>query len=124
MLTVFGEKNSPKRPKMTLKRPNYKAIWLYCQHIAYYDDKAISSVSNYLDGKLNGEFKFFYKNGIIAEIGEYKSGLRTGRWKSFYPNDSLYTTGTYSDDKFNGKWEVYYPNGKFKQIGNYPKITR
>lgn len=44
---------------------------------------------NYLNGKRNGDFTFYYDNGEIKNRGEYENNRRTGKWEYYYNNGQL-----------------------------------
>ena len=44
---------------------------------------------NYLHGKKNGMFIFYYRNGIIESQGSYIDNKRDGRWTYRYPNNQV-----------------------------------
>jgi antitoxin component YwqK of YwqJK toxin-antitoxin module len=39
---------------------------------------------NYLNGKRNGEFVFYYKNGKVKSKGKYLNTYRIGKWEYYY----------------------------------------
>jgi antitoxin component YwqK of YwqJK toxin-antitoxin module len=55
----------------------------------------ICTISYYVDGKINGEFKSYYKNGQISSICSY------------------------TDDKIQGEYKKYYSDGQLEKICNY-----
>jgi antitoxin component YwqK of YwqJK toxin-antitoxin module len=77
--------------------------WLF-----YHEDgKSVMSVENYKDGKLEGEFKTFYKTGKPTEIAYYKDGLLDSVYKKYSIKGFLYQHFSYKNGKMNGK-AVYY----------------
>jgi len=77
--------------------------WLY-----YHEDgKSIMSEENYVDGKLDGEYKTFYPSGEPTEIASYKNGLLHGNYKKYSIKGFLYQDFNYAEGKLNGM-AVYY----------------
>ncbi len=77
--------------------------WLYFHE----DGKTVMSEENYVDGKLNGEYKTFYKSGKPTEIAYYKNGLLDSVYKKYSIKGYLYQHFNYKNGKLNGK-AVYY----------------
>lgn len=44
---------------------------------------------NYLNGKRNGNFIFYYDNGKIRNEGSYENNRRIGKWKYYYSSGQL-----------------------------------
>ena len=77
--------------------------WLY-----YHEDgKSIMSEENYVDGKLDGEYKTFYPTGEPTETAYYKNGLLHGNYKKYSIKGFLYQDFNYAEGKLNGM-AVYY----------------
>ena len=51
--------------------------------IDYYDNGSLFSISNYMEGYLNGEYKEFHLNGKNSIIGNYKNNLKVGYWYTY-----------------------------------------
>ena len=51
--------------------------------IDYYDNGSLFSISNYMEGYLNGEYKEFHLNGKNSIIGSYKNNLKVGYWYTY-----------------------------------------
>ncbi len=71
------------------------------------DGKTIMSVENYAGGRLDGEYKTFYKTGKPTEVAYYKGGLLDSVYKKYSIKGYLYQHFTYRGGKLNGK-AVYY----------------
>ncbi len=83
--------------------------WLY-----YHEDgKSIMSEENYVNGKLDGEYKTFYPTGEPTEIAYYKNGLLHGNYKKYSIKGFLYQDFNYAGGQI--KW-----NGRLLQ----PEIRR
>ena len=60
-----------------------------------------------INGKIEGEFKYYYANGQLEEIEQYIDGKLNGESKSYYPNGKLYIIETFMEDKKNGEYKEY-----------------
>ena len=78
------------------------------------DGKTIMSEENYNNGKLDGEYKTYYKSGKPTEIAYYKNGLLDSVYKKYSIKGHLYQHFSYKGGKLNGK-AVYY-NRKTGQL--------
>jgi antitoxin component YwqK of YwqJK toxin-antitoxin module len=77
--------------------------WLYYHP----DGKSVMSEENYLNGKLDGEYKTFYSSGEPTEITTYKNGLLDGNYKKYSIKGFLYQDFNYKKGKLNGM-AIYY----------------
>lgn len=77
--------------------------WLF-----YHEDgKTVMSEENYIEGKLDGEYKTFYPDGSPTEITSYKNGLLDGNYKKFAIKGHLIFDFHYSKGTLNGM-AIYY----------------
>ena len=82
---------------------NREGNWLF-----YHEDgKTVMSEENYINGKLDGEYKTYFKSGKSTEIAYYKDGLLDSVYKKYSIKGHLYQHFTYKAGKLNGK-AVYY----------------
>ena len=90
----------------------------------------LSSIVNYINNYMDGEFKAYYSNGMIEMIANYNNGIMIGEYKTYYKIESEY-------DEFqseqNGQLKYYckdvnaknreeikyYNSGKIKKICKY-----
>jgi len=89
--------------KGKMKGKNRVGMWLFFHE----DGKTVMSEENYMQGKLNGEYKTFYKTGKSTEIAYYRDGLLDSVYRKYSIKGHLYQHFTYKDGKLNGK-AVYY----------------
>lgn len=75
-------------------------------------DRFKATVSNYIDGKLQGQRVSFYPDGKIMELETFKNDQLDGIYKSFNRKGELYSQGSYINGKKEGEW-----------ISNYGKKT-
>jgi len=71
------------------------------------DGKSVMSEENYVDGKLDGDYKTFYPSGAPTEITFYKNGVLHGNYKKYSVKGFLYQDFNYSRGKLNGM-AIYY----------------
>ncbi|WKK64806.1 toxin-antitoxin system YwqK family antitoxin [Lutimonas zeaxanthinifaciens] len=71
------------------------------------DGKSIMSEENYVNGKLEGDYKTFYLSGEPTEIAAYKNGLLHGNYKKYSIKGFLYQDFNYANGKLNGM-AVFY----------------
>lgn len=86
-----------------MRGKNREGKWLY-----YHEDgKSVMSEENYVNGKLDGEYKTFYPTGEPTEITSYKNGLLHGNYKKYSIKGFLYQDFNYVEGKLNGM-AIYY----------------
>ena len=54
-----------------------------------------------LDGKMDGEYKEYYKNGQLCEICNYNNGKRIGEYKKYHIDGQIEIICNHIDDKLN-----------------------
>ena len=84
------------------------------QIIKKYENGQIESIENFKNGKIDGEFKEFYRDGTLFQIGSFKSG-DLENIKVFYENGNLKFETTFEDRK--GYHKGYYSNGIVSEEG-------
>lgn len=107
--------------------------------------KVLQKKQNYVDGKLNGAFTYYFPNGNVGIEGnnvndqyqgvvttyyqnhklcrtiEYKNGLRNNKHVVYYENGNKKIDKTFKNDTLNGAFTCYYLNGKVMDTSNYKK---
>lgn len=88
--------------------------WLYYHK----DGKTIMQQENYVNGKLNSDYKTFYPNKKPTIITTYKDGLIHGNYKQYSVKGHLYQDLTYANGKLNGE-ATYFDRktGKIRKKG-------
>ncbi|WP_233098781.1 toxin-antitoxin system YwqK family antitoxin [Aureibaculum flavum] len=71
------------------------------------DGKTIMSEENYVDGKLEGDYKTFYNTGKPTEVGYFKNGKLDSVYRKYSIKGHLYQHFNYKNGLLNGK-AVYY----------------
>ncbi|WP_317897781.1 toxin-antitoxin system YwqK family antitoxin [Aurantibacillus circumpalustris] len=68
---------------------------------SYYDNsKVIFSKGKKENGKMTGEWKFFYRSGKLESIEHYVDDRPVGDYTKYYENGQIKVKGAYSQDKF------------------------
>ena len=143
MLETIFDQSGNKVSEGTVKNKKRHGKWTY-----YFKGvKTIMSEENYVDGKLNGEVKTYFKNGTLLETKNYKNDVLEGKYQRFsekglllhnlnYKNGKLhgpgeyftssgkiYTKGQYADNMKIGKWPVFDKNGKEVEVSRTQKTN-
>ncbi|NBL64365.1 hypothetical protein GV828_04005 [Flavobacterium sp. NST-5] len=140
--TIFFDQNGNKVSEGKEVNKLANGLWKYY----HFKSPEIMTLEYYVEGKLNGERKVFYKNGILAEQANFVNDVKDGTYKkfnekgtlleeSFYKNGVLdgpamfddgfgkVTKGQYKDGKKFGIWS-YFENGKLMKKQNPNKIKQ
>ena len=78
----------------------------------------------YKDGKLNGPFKYLYKNENTSREGGYENGIKQGEFKWYYKNGNPAETGMYENGKKEGLYKLFYESGQLKEKFSYESGKR
>jgi antitoxin component YwqK of YwqJK toxin-antitoxin module len=99
-----------------MKGKNKIDKWIYYHK----DGKTIMIEENYLNGKLNGDYKTFYPDGKPTIITQYKNGKLEGKYQRYSVKNKVYEDFTYKNGKRNG-YAIFYNrlNGLKQEEGNY-----
>jgi len=96
--TIFYNQNKNKVSEGKVVNKQFEGEWKY-----YHEDlPTIMTLETYLNGKLNGIRKVFYKSGEIAEETTYKEGIKNGAYKSYAENGVFLEESTYKNDQYDG----------------------
>jgi antitoxin component YwqK of YwqJK toxin-antitoxin module len=97
----------------------YKNDLLNGKRTVYYvtDDPSdkilkIMEVSNYQDGKLNGELIQFFENGTLREKGSYVLGKKNGVWEKYHSNGAKMIQERFKNGLKHGWCYAYSESGK------------
>lgn len=110
----FSNKGALESEGMMLDK-NRIGKWVYYHK----EDKIIMIEENYVDGKLNGAYKLFYKNAKLTKFAHYKNGKLNGNSKQYTTAGVLIEDLNYVDGQLYGKAVYYETNGTIKQKGAY-----
>ncbi len=89
--------------KGLMKGKEREGEWLYY----HADGKSIMSEENYVDGKLDGDYKTYYQSGELTEVTSYKNGVLHGNYKKYAIKGFLYQDFNYAKGQLNGM-AIYY----------------
>ena len=103
--TIFYNQNKNKVSEGKLLNKQFEGEWKY-----YHEDlPSIMTSEMYVNGKLNGVRKVFYKSGEIAEETTYSKGIKNGIYKSYAENGVVFE-------------ESIYKNGNYEGIATYKSV--
>ncbi|MFC2109223.1 toxin-antitoxin system YwqK family antitoxin [Bacteroidota bacterium] len=86
--------------------------------------KTILVEENYLNGKLHGVSKIFYKDGTLTEESFYRNGVLHGTTKRYTDKGKMITNIPYVDGKIHGKVFYYDNEGVIRETGYYDMDKR
>ena len=66
-------------------------------------------ICNYVNGKINGEYKDYYSNGQLFDISNYIDGKM--KCIKYHKNGNLYVICNYVDEKLSGEYKEYSDDG-------------
>ena len=96
--TIFYNQKNNKVSEGNVVNKQFEGEWKY-----YHEDShAIMTLEKYINGKLEGVRKVFYKSGKIAEETTYKAGIKNGNYKSYTENGILLEESTYKFGEYEG----------------------
>jgi hypothetical protein len=97
--TIFYNQNKNKVSEGKLINKKFEGEWKY-----YHEDlPSIMTLELYVNGKLNGVRKVFYKSGEIAEETTYKNGIKNGTYKSYAENGIVLEESNYNNGEYDGQ---------------------
>jgi antitoxin component YwqK of YwqJK toxin-antitoxin module len=86
----------------------------------YYDDQTVlSSLENYIEGKLTDISKIYFLNGTLAAEIPYENGLKSGSFVEYFSDGNVRMKGTYQDNTYTGEYIQYFADGKVMIKGQY-----
>ena len=92
-----------------------------CIEFVYRDTlaKKIEEQIPYVEGKIEGMRKWFYKDGSLGWEQPYIQGKAEGLQKIYYPSGAIKIEETYKDDLVEGLTKWYYESGKlYREVPN------
>lgn len=88
------------------------------QWSTYDNDGRISSVSNFIEGKMTGEELKFNSRGMLEGKNSYKNNILDGL-SGTYKNGRPVQEISYKNGQFDGATKKYFNNGKIQQEINF-----
>ena len=96
--TIFYNQNKNKVSEGKLVNKQFEGEWKY-----YHEDlPSIMTSEMYVNGKLNGVRKVYYKSGEIAEETTYSKGIKNGIYKSYAENGVVFEESIYKNGNYEG----------------------
>ena len=96
--TIFYNQNKNKVSEGKVVNKLFEGEWKY-----YHEDlPAVMTLETYVNGKLNGVRKVFYKSGELAEETTYKDGIKSGVYKSYAENGIVLEESIYKNGEYDG----------------------
>mmetsp|Transcript_20150 Transcript_20150/g.22416 ORF Transcript_20150/g.22416 Transcript_20150/m.22416 type:complete len:231 (+) Transcript_20150:88-780(+) len=91
------------------------------RHTTYYEDGQKYTECLYIDGKIKGEEKTWFKSGKILEITTHSGGFKCGLSESFYENGQKYSSVNFKFNRKEGTETTWYEDGQMKSLKNYKR---
>lgn len=96
--TIFYNQKKNKVSEGKVVNKQFDGEWKY-----YHQDlPSVMTSEIYVNGKLNGVRKVFYKSGIMAEETTYKNGKKEGVYKSYAENGIVLEESNFKNDLYHG----------------------
>jgi len=102
-------------------------------HWRYFAEEggALQSEGDFVNGKKEGEWKFYYSSGKLSSIGKYENDEPSGLWMYYFEDGTISSKGEFVEGKRNGYWstlnndrslksEITYRNGSGEYREFYP----
>lgn len=89
--------------------------------IIFYLNSAGDTMSRipFINGKEQGEAKFWYNDQHVKELRYYSDGKKTGTHHGWYADGSLRFEYNYTADEFNGTYKEWYASGQLFRNQNF-----
>lgn len=113
--TIFYDQNKNKVSEGKEIGKAHEGEWKYYHKAS----KALMTLENYKNGKLEGARTVYYPNSKIAEEVTYKDGLKEGIYKKYGQNGILLEQSTYKKDEYNGDAVFYDADGVVASKGKF-----
>jgi len=84
----------------------------------------ILSQSFYIDDKLNGPSRIYYKDGSISEERHYKNGVEHGKHTEYHTNGKVKYEASFVDGYPDGEVVYFYETGRIQTVGYYRAAVR
>lgn len=66
---------------------------------------------NFVNDKLDGEFKLFRSNGALLEVKSLRDNMLNGPWIEYSKSGVVIGKSNYKEGKFDGEYKAFYDNG-------------
>ena len=113
--TIFYDQAKNKVSEGKVINKLFDGEWKYYHKAS----KAIMTVENYKNGKLEGLRSVYYPNGKIAEETTYKNNVKDGVYKNYSENGIVLEESIYKNNEFNGLAVFKDPKGNIVSKGEF-----
>ena len=113
--TIFYDQNKNKVSEGKVVNKLFEGQWNYYHKAS----KAIMTIENYANGKLEGLRSVFYPNGKIAEEINFKDNLKEGICKRYTENGIVIEESAYKNNEYNGTTTFKDSDGNLISKGNF-----
>ena len=90
----------------------------------YNEDGTIDSEGLLVEGKKEGEWKFYENSGKLEEVSNWKDGEVNGISSTFYANGQLKSKAIWKSGLLDGLQQIWTDNGELWQEGNWKTIKK
>lgn len=80
---------------------------------------ALQSEGDFVNGKKEGDWKFYYASGKLSSIGKYEKDEPTGLWMYYFEDGTISSKGEFVAGKRNGYWNTLNKDGSLKSEVTY-----
>lgn len=96
--TIFYNQNKNKVSEGKVVNKQFEGDWKY-----YHEDlPTVMTLEHYVNGKLDGVRKVYYKSGEIAEETTYRGGIKNGTYKSYTESGIVLEESIYKNGEYDG----------------------
>ncbi len=113
--TIFYDQGKNKVSEGKVVNKLFEGCWNYYHKAS----KAIMTIENYTNGKLEGLRSVFYLNGKIAEEINYKNNLKDGICKRYTETGIVIEESAYKNNEYNGVATFKDSEGNRVSNGNF-----
>ena len=113
--TIFYDQNKNKVSEGKVVNKLFEGRWNYYHKAS----KAIMTIENYANGKLEGLRSVFYPNGKIAEEIYYRNNFKEGICKRYTENGIVIEESAYKNNEYNGTTTFKDSDGNLISKGNF-----
>jgi len=94
--------------------------WIFDgKSVIYFDTGEKEIEFNYVNNKIEGLHKTFYKSGKLKGVENYEKGVLQGEYNSFYESGANYIKFNYINGNIEGDWVAYHESGSLEQTVKY-----
>lgn len=84
----------------------------------FHPDGSVRATGKRINGKREGEWRWWFANGKPETLETYKNGLLHGPWAMYYVNGNIQSKGIARYGKKEGATLYYFSDGKLEREGN------